>query len=639
MKRITIILSFALALAWSAAAQQWAPAGDRIRTPWAEKVDPSCPLPEYPRPQMVRADWQNLNGLWDYAITPASADAFKAEGKILVPFPVESSLSGVARTVSKDQSLWYERSFTVPAKWKGKDVILHFGAVDWHAEVWLNGVRLGEHKGGYVPFSFNITSALKKKGPQVLRIKVIDPTDLSWIPRGKQVTAPRGIWYTPVTGIWQTVWMEPVAKARIEDYDVVSDIDAGTLTLDIQSSGIQPGDRVVAELIEGGVGYSAEKPGSKVLASADAVGGKAVLKVAEVQTWSPDRPYLYGLRLSVVRKGKVVDAVDAYTAMRKISRETFMADGRKYHGLGLNGKALFQIGPLDQGWWPDGLYTAPTDEALRFDVAKTREWGFNMIRKHIKVEPARWFYWCDAIGIIVWQDMPCIGDHSYFRHHKGYGERTPGSEKAMRNKWNTDAPHTGTECDVPQEWKDNYYREWGDIIRFTRKFPCVAVWVPFNEAWGQFDTKEAVEFTRKLDPTRLINEASGGNYRAAGDILDLHHYPTPAMHYYDIDKINVLGEFGGIGYPEPGHLWQQGSNWGYNGVKKNHEEVISIYEDFIKMLEVFARTGCAAAVYTQTTDVEIEVNGIMTYDRKVIKMDEARLRKANEHVIRTFGTY
>lgn len=628
-------LALTVLVSLNAFAAGWAPAGDRIRTKWADEVSPSNVLPEYPRPQMVRQDWKNLNGLWNYGITPADAKDIKVEGQILVPFAVESSLSGVGRKVSTDQALWYETTFSVPFRWKGRDILLHFGAVDWQTEVWLNGKKVGEHTGGYTPFTFNITPYLKGS-KQTLKVRVYDRTDLVWQPRGKQVSNPRGIWYTPVTGIWQTVWLEPVNRTKITGYCAVSDIDAANMSVEISADALAAGDKVKVDLIEGGVGYSAEKPGTKVLASVFAENGKAVIGVRNMQTWSPDKPYLYGLKISILRKGKVIDTVDGYTAMRKISRvDVKTGDGSTYHRMALNNKALFQFGPLDQGWWPDGLYTAPTDEALKYDIVKTKEWGFNMIRKHIKVEPARWFYWCDALGILVWQDMPCIGDHSLFRHQKGVGDRGVELEKVMRNKWRTDDPSGGTDCQVPQEWKDNYYKEWKEIIESVKNFQCIVVWVPFNEAWGQFDTEKVVEFTRNLDGTRLINESSGGNYRHSGDILDTHHYPCPSMHAYDMDRINVLGEYGGIGYPEKGHLWQPDSNWGYNGVKKSHEEVTATYEEFAEMLKVFTRTGCSAAVYTQTTDVEGEVNGLMTYDRKVIKIDEARVRAANQAVIKS----
>ena len=627
---LTFIMAFAIV---AVSAQEWKPVGDNIRTQWAEQLDPSDPLPEYPRPQMVRADWMNLNGLWDYAITEAGAGTFTAEGKILVPFAVESSLSGVGRKITKDNALWYERPFTLPKKWKGKNVLLHFGAVDWHAEVYVNDVLVGEHKGGFDPFSFDITPYLKKSGKQTLRVKVQDATDNSLQPRGKQCFINRSIWYTPVSGIWQTVWLEPVAPAHINNYYIVSDIDKGEMAIDVDATAAE-GDIVKVAVLEGGEGYSAEKPSQTVLADAVVTDGKAVVKIADVKTWSPDSPYLYGIKVSIERKGKVVDSVDGYTAMRKIS---IVKDDtpNHYKRMVLNNKSLFHFGPLDQGWWPDGLYTAPTDEALEWDIIKTKEMGFNMIRKHIKLEPARWYYYCDLHGIMVWQDMPCIGDHN----RKQMPARDKEIQDAIWNKWSSDSFLGGTDCKIPQEWKDNYYREWTNIINAFKNFQCIVVWVPFNEAWGQFDTPAAVKLTRKLDPTRLINCASGGNYDLSegeegfGDILDVHHYPCPAMNIFERKFVNVLGEYGGIGLPVEGHTWIIERKWGYGGNKKNAEEVMKQYEDFLDMLKVFVQTGCAAAVYTQTTDVEGEVNGLITYDRKVIKVDMPRIAKGNQSVI------
>ena len=632
MKRI-ILSTCVVLIATVAYSKQWAPVGENIRSPWAEQVDPSNPLPAYPRPQMVRADWMNLNGLWNYAVTEDAAESFEPQGQILVPFALESSLSGVGKDLKKGDALWYERSFNVPKKWKNRNVMLNFGAVDWHAEVYVNDVLVGEHKGGYDPFSFDITPYLKKSGAQMLKVKVQDASDNSFQPRGKQCLTKRGVWYTPVSGIWQTVWLEPVAPAYVRNYYVVSDIDNATMTFDVDAATAE-GDVVKVAVLEGGEGYSAENPSVKVLAEAVVEGGKAVVNIPDMKTWSPDSPYLYGVKVSVERNGKVVDSVDGYTAMRKIS---IVNDDtpNKYKRMALNNEVLFHFGPLDQGWWPDGLYTAPTDEALEFDVIKTKEHGFNMIRKHIKLEPARWYYFCDLHGLMVWQDMPSIGDHDYWQ----MPARDPEVVAAVSNRWSGDSFLGGTYCNIPQEWKDNYYREWTNIINAYKNFQCIVVWVPFNEAWGQFDTPAAVRLTRKLDPTRLINSASGGNFDLSegeegfGDILDVHHYPCPAMNAFDRKFVNVLGEYGGIGLPVEGHTWNIADKWGYGGNKNSVEAVMKQYEDFLEMLKVFVQTGCAAAVYTQTTDVEGEVNGLMTYDRKVIKLDVPRIAKGNQSVI------
>ena len=631
MKRI-IISTLAVLAGMALSAQNWAPVGENIKTRWASEVNPSSPLPEYPRPQMVRGEWMNLNGLWNYGITESHAVAFDSEGQILVPYPIESALSGVGKRVEKNQALWYEREFTLPKKWAGKDVLLNFGAVDWHAEVYVNDRCVGEHKGGYDPFSFNITPYLNKAGKQVIKVKVMDATDNSYQPRGKQCIINKSIWYTPVTGIWQTVWLEPVNKDHIENYYAVSDIDKGTITFDVEAT-YAKGDVLKVNLLEGAVNYSTENPSTNVIASATVENGKAVINVPEVKTWSPANPYLYGVQVILERNGKAVDTVEGYTAMRKISvvRDT---TPNKYKRMALNNEALFHFGPLDQGWWPDGLYTAPTDEALEFDVIKTKEMGFNMIRKHIKVEPARWYYHCDRHGIMVWQDMPSIADHS----KNVMPARDPEIAANITNKWSHDSIHRpATDCTIPQEWKNNFYREWGNIMDDFKCFQCIVVWVPFNEAWGQFDTPAVVEFTRAKDPTRLINESSGGNFSLCGDIVDVHHYPCPAMNFFEREFVNVLGEYGGIGLPVEGHTWIIENKWGYGGVKKNSEEVMKQYEDFLEMLKVFVQTGCSAAVYTQTTDVEGEVNGLMTYDRAVIKVDMPRIAAGNQAVIKSMA--
>ena len=576
----------------------WAPVGDRIMTQWGENLDPSEVLPEYPRPQMLRGEWMNLNGLWEYAITPAEAEPEKMDGNILVPFAVESALSGVGRAVGENEALWYEREFIVPEEWAGQRVQLNFGAVDWKAEVYVDGAFVGEHTGGYAPFSFDVTDMLAKGKKHSLKVKVTDRTDKWFQPRGKQVSQPEGIWYTAVTGIWQTVWMEPVPASHIDSYYAVADIDEGTLAVTVDAA-LEDGDVVEVVLLADGAPV------------AKAEGREVTLAVPEMRLWSPSDPYLYDLEIKVLRDGEAVDAVKGYTAMRKIS---YAADKDGHKRMLLNNEPLFQYGPLDQGWWPDGLYTAPSDEALAFDIEKTKEMGFNMIRKHVKVEPSRWYWHCDRLGMLVWQDMPSIADNS-------------------TNVWDNRTYENGTDTPVPDDAKANYYKEWGEIMSAFKVFPCIVTWVPFNEAWGQFDTEEVVKFTRAQDPTRLINYASGGNFvKCSGDILDLHNYPHPEMYLYDKDYINVLGEYGGIGWPVEGHLWQPDRNWGYVQFK-SADEVLDTYEKYADMLIDLIDDGFAGAIYTQTTDVEIEVNGLMTYDRKVVKLDMERLSAINRKVI------
>ena len=578
----------------------WQPAGDRIKTPWAETIDVENVWGEYPRPIMERSDWKNLNGLWQYAIVPAGENNPKKwDGEILVPFAVESSLSGVGKTVGADQALWYERSFTVPSSWKGKDVMLNFGAVDWQCDVWVNDVKVGAHKGGFTPFSINVTQALAAKGDNVLKVRVWDPTDRGYQPRGKQVERPEGIWYTPVTGIWQTVWLEPVAKSHITGLRIQSDIDANTLTVGGEASHTGGVLLVEAKVFDNG----------REVGSGKSINGESVVIAMPdgAKLWSPDSPNLYDLEVTLYDNGKAVDKVKSYAAMRKFSTKRD-ADG--IVRLQLNNKDLFQFGPLDQGWWPDGLYTAPSYEAMVYDVDKTKDWGFNMIRKHIKVEPATWYTYCDRKGIIVWQDMPS-------------GDNGP--------EWQNRRYFDGIEKQRSPESEATYRREWKEIMDCLYNYPCISTWIPFNEAWGQFKTPEITAWTKAYDPSRLVNPASGGNFYTCGDILDLHNYPGPEMYLYDGQRANVLGEYVGIGMVVDGHIWTPDRNWGYIQFK-SPGEVTDKYVEYANELARLAKAGFTGAVYTQTTDVEMEVNGLMTYDRKVIKVDEDRVARANRAV-------
>jgi len=575
---------------------QWKPAGDHIKTTWAEKIDVNHVLPEYPRPIMERQDWTNLNGLWSYAVRPVGENCpVKFDGSILVPFAIESSLSGVQKGLKDNEELWYTRSFKTPGNWTGKKILLHFGAVDWKTDVWVNDVKIGRHTGGYSAFSFDITAALKK-GENKLVVKVWDPTSNGEQPRGKQAYNPGGIFYTPVSGIWQTVWLEPVASHYITTLKTTPDIDNGKLTVDVQTDVLLNGDVVEVKLFDG----------SSLVATGKSMAGELVeVVVANQKLWSPENPFLYNMQVSLLRDGKLVDNVKSYAAMRKYSSHK---DEKGHMRLQLNNKDYFQLGPLDQGWWPDGLYTAPSDEALKYDIQKTKDFGFNMIRKHVKVEPARWYTHCDRLGIIVWQDMPSGAKgpdwqpRNYF--HGVEAQRTPESEAIYRN-------------------------ELKDMIDQHYSYACIGVWTTFNESWGQFKTQEIADWTKQYDPSRIVNAASGGNHYFCGDMLDLHNYPGPDMYLRDPQRVNVLGEFGGIGLAIKDHLWDVNKNWGY--VKLNSiDEATAEYVKYVGQLYEFIEKGFSAGVYTQTTDVEEEINGLMTYDRKVIKMNEQKVREINQ---------
>ncbi len=573
--------------------QDWQIPEHNLLTKWSQKFDPANVLPEYPRPNMVRAEWQNLNGLWEYAIVDKNklrVDTF--EGTILVPFPVESALSGVKRSVEPDQRLWYRRSFHIPSDWQNKRILLNFGAVDWETTVWVNGIMVGEHRGGYDAFSLDITAALNEGGEQTLVVAVWDPTDTGEQPRGKQVSSPGGIWYTAVTGIWQTVWLEPVPmdEGWIHALKIIPDIDESSVSVVVDIGAVSKEHAVEIKVKEEGNAIAGDKnkPGTLIK-----------VPVPDQKLWSPDSPTLYDLEVVLLHNDKPVDRVDSYFGMRKI------ALGKDADGITrmmLNNEFVFQFGPLDQGWWPDGLYTAPTDEALRYDIEVTKKLGFNMARKHVKIEPARWYYWCDKLGLLVWQDMPSGGEYI-----------GPDDPDAVRS----------------EESARIYTTELFEMIDQFSHHPSIVVWVPFNEGWGQFKTEEITNLIMTKDPTRLVNPASGWTDRGVGDIHDIHAYPGPAMPEPEEKRAIVLGEFGGLGLPLEGHTWQQSDNWGYRSYT-NSEELTTAYTDLLRELQGMIDRGLSAAVYTQTTDVEVEVNGLLTYDRAVVKMDPETVSRLAE---------
>jgi hypothetical protein len=581
--RQTVALLFLLT---SLSAGAWNMAASKLTTEWGKYVTPENVWPEYPRPQMVRPLWQNLNGLWDYqALDSYTADLSESWTRILVPFAPEAPLSGIGQ---HSESQAYRRTFTIDNAWKGKRVLLHFEAVDWRCEAFVNGVSVGSHEGGYDPFTFDITDALTAEGEQTLLLRVYDPTDHEAIPRGKQVLNPGGIFYTCSSGIWQTVWLEAVEQSYIADFRIVPDVDAGTVQVSLILAGgeapatfavqVRKGDTVVSE----GSG-----------ATTDVL----TLSIPDAELWTPDHPFLYDLTLTCGN-----DVVESYFGMRKISLKKD-ADG--WYRLMLNNAFVFQMGPLDQGYWPDGIYTAPSDEALRSDIVVMKKMGFNMVRKHIKVEPRRWYYWCDRMGLMVWQDMP--------------GENYGGVGGV---------PNDG----------DIFGRELTAMVNTHFNSPSIIMWVIFNEGGGQDGgayTNKFVTMVRRLDSTRLINEASGWVHYGYGDVKDIHPYPAPSYTTTTKKQATACGEYGGVKYALSGHVWSNNS-WGYATVN-SPGELDDIYTQYARKLAYYKTyKGLSAAVYTQITDVEVEVNGLMSYDR-VVKSDINRLYRANRIAIEEEG--
>ncbi|MFH0990615.1 MAG: beta-L-arabinofuranosidase domain-containing protein [bacterium] len=560
---------------------QWSiPQNAPLLTRWAKQVNPRTVLPEYPRPQMVRSVWMNLNGLWEFAEAEEHQPppfGRTLEGKILVPYPIESALSGIMKYTNR---LWYRRTVLIPKEWNNQRVLLHFGAVDWEAVVYVNGQKVGEHRGGYDPFTCDITDAMSQEGPQELIVAVFDPTNEGSQPRGKQVLKPGGIWYTPVTGIWQTVWLEPVPQNSIRELIITPDVDAKMLRLFVIGEGITAESEFKVFVYDGKklVGEAWGKPGAEIS-----------LPISPLRLWSPTTPVLYDMVVELMQEGKKVDGVKSYFGMRKVE---LAKDANGCNRLMLNGKFLFQIGPLDQGFWPDGIYTAPTDEALKYDIEITKKLGFNMARKHVKVEPDRWYYWADKLGLLIWQDMPSANN------------KTPESKKQF-------------ELELEQ------------LVRTHRNHPSIIMWVVFNEGWGQYDTERLSAWVKKLDPTRFVNNASGWTDKNAGSVMDIHNYPQPRSPKPEATRAIVLGEFGGLGLAIPGHTWKK-EHWGYQGMSDN-SQLTKKYESFLQTVHEFKdHPGLSAAVYTQTTDVEVECNGLLTYDREIIKPDLKRIALVNQ---------
>ncbi len=578
--------------------QAWSPKTAPLMTRWAAQVDPTHPLPEYPRPQMVRKDWLNLNGVWEYqpgGEKDAVPTGQRLASEILVPFPVESALSGVMEHYER---LWYRRMFAVPPSWDGRRILLHFGAVDYECEVFLNGKSAGLHRGGYDPFFFDITPLLSgPSGPQELIVRVYDPTENGGQPRGKQTTHPAGVIYTSVTGIWQTVWLEPVAPGGVRDLKLVPDVDARQLRLTVDTLGGVPDENITVTVRDGA---------SVVQTAAGVAGSEIVVPVPDAKLWSPAQPSLYDLQISVSSAGRVIDEVGSYFGLRKVA----LAEVGGVRKMLLNGEFVFEQGVLDQGYWPDGIYTAPTDEAIKADLQTVKDLGFNLVRKHLKVEPARWYYWADHLGLLVWQDMPSADTYANI-------------------EWSGPPANTWKKVDraVPPVDAAAFEHELRLMVQTHWNAPSIIVWDLFNEHQGQHDTGKLVDTVKTLDPSRLVNEASGDQQFGFGDVRDTHHYPSPDCASPNKTEALACGEYGGVGLQIPGHGWV--SQPPADSDASAPGDLEDRYADFSgEVRELRDHRGLSAAVYTQLTDVESEVNGLLTYDRQP-KIDAARIARAN----------
>ena len=587
-------------LAAAVAEAGWQPVPEKMMTRWGRQVTPENAWREYPRPQFERSNWKNLNGLWDYTITTKDAAIpTNWQGKILVPFAVESTLSGVGKLLTSEQALWYRQTVKLKPE-TGRRTLLNFEAVDYRSQVWVNGQPVGEHIGANTPFAFDVTDALKPGANEII-VRVEDATGGAQL-RGKQTLEPKGIWYTRVSGIWQTVWLEEVSARHLADVKISTAIAPAAITVAPQvKGGLQAGEkvRVTASL------------GWKKVATAEGT-GELKLAIADAKLWSPAHPKLYDLKLELLdARGKVVDTVKSYAGIREIGTRRDAAGHLRFT---LNGEEIFHWGPLDQGWWPDGLLTPPSDAAMCSDLDFLKASGFNMLRKHIKVEPRRYYYRCDRIGLMLWQDQVS-------------GGKSP--------KWTRMQPNP-----VDAEWSDADHAQWLAELKAMmdelHNAPSIVVWVPFNEAWGQHRTLEVGQWTMAYDPSRLVNIVSGGNFWPVGHIADDHRYPNPGFPLEDkrfADYVKVVGEFGGHGYPVEGHLWSKTMrNWGYGGLPKDKDEYLARYIKSLDLLAELKAQGISAGVYTQTTDVEGEINGLMTYDREVIKTPAKKLAKLHERL-------
>ena len=578
-----------------------------LTTRW--KVDQPIPLPEYPRPQLVRGDWQNLNGWWDCAIQNLDApQPASFEEKILVPYAPESRLSGVEHVLQPDEKLWYRRTFLVSHN-EDEVVHLHFGAVDFSCEVWVNGQEVGEHWGGFLPFSFDITRYLVE-GENELVLACVDATEAEMHQKGKQRLEPGGIWYTSISGIWQTVWLEVLPKQHIRNLKLTPNLDASNLLVEVSlSEGMDP-TQVELEAI-------ASFEGQEVAHESITSSSQLLLNIPDPKKWHPDHPYLYDLTLRLKVDGVVVDEVGSYFGMRKYGK---MRDEKGFWRFTLNDEPIFQFGPLDQGYFPEGLYTAPSEEAMLFDIAYAKKIGCNMIRKHVKVEPARWYYACDRLGMIVWQDMPNGGRTTKdavvaFTFTSGIHR----SDIRRLHRFGREEP----------ENREEYRQELKELIDSLYHFPCIAVWVPFNESWGQFHAIQTAYWVKGYDPTRLVDHASGWFDQGGGDFQSRHVYVKALSASQPDERILAVTEFGGYTMQVDGHVYTEKKRFGYG----HYQDPASLTNAYLRLLEQQVKPliplGLSVAIYTQTTDIETEINGYLSYDRKVEKMDPNILRQAH----------
>ena len=598
MKKTNIVLLIAglifTGLSPSVLAQAWQLQPVKLQTRWAKEVSPTNALMEYPRPQMTRLNWTNLNGLWDYAITMKDAPIpSQFDGQILVPYSIESALSGIKKSLRPDQNLWYKRTFRRNDLKAGDRLLLHFGAVDWQTTVFVNNEEAGGHTGGYTAFTIDITDYLKPNENELV-IKIFDPTDEGIGPHGKQVLNPGNIYYTSTSGIWQTVWLEEVPREYIENLVMTPDIDAGKLKIAINTAD------------SSGLTYEAiASKNDKQIAVWHSNHNSGEIDIPDAHLWSPADPFLYDLTVKIKKHGEVIDVVKSYFGMRKISLQK---DGKGIDRIFLNNKYCYNLGVLDQGFWPEGCYTAPTDEALAFDIKAIKAMGFNTIRKHIKVEPARWYYWADHLGMLVWQDMV--------------------------------NPNQG----LPEGSKPAFELQCKETLEQLHNYPCITTWVLFNERWGQYDQERLTEWIKQMDPSRIVNGHTGellyvnGQLRApsdepyvSSDMTDVHSYPDPMLPLKQAGKAQVVGEFGGIGVAVPNHEWSELKGWGY--VQTTPAQFTGKYHILVDNLKLLEAQGLSGSIYTQPFDVEGEENGLLTYDREIIKIPFEDLRRINSLLV------